>query len=387
MIDVEGSLFVITGNSVQLSGPPSAGYLWTPGGETTQSIIVSTSGFYSLFVENEFGCWSPESEPVEVVVSNFLSPPEVTVSSSLEFCEGESVVLSGPDGFDQYSWSDGSAGQTITVTEEAVLTLVVTNTEGIQSLPSDEITVVVYELPELQVLDLIEPSCAGFNDGSIAVAASGGEAPYQYDWQGYQESTPTLSGIGAGNYTSTVIDAHGCSETLDIELDEPDPIVVEEIVEPAYCPDFSDGSVELIIFGGTAPYSVEWSAGGETMESIYDLDPETYSYQITDGNNCTYKGDVVVGYKNDACFIVPEIITPNNDGYNDTWRIDGLEVYPDVTIEVFDRWGKRVFYSEGYNEKFDGTFNGKELPMESYHYMIDLKNGTERIVGNLTIIR
>ena len=263
----------------------------------------------------------------------------------------------------------------------------VTNSEGDQSLPSDEITVVVYELPELQVLDLIEPSCAGLNDGSISVAASGGEEPYQYAWQGYQENASTLSGIPAGNYTSTVVDAHGCSETLDIELDEPDPIEVEVVIDSAYCPDFSDGSIELFISGGTAPYSIDWSAGLGIGESIYDLDPGSYSYEVTDGNNCTYEGDVVVGYKNDVCFVVPEIITPNNDGYNDTWRIDGLEVYPDVTIEVFDRWGKRVFYSEGYSEEFDGTFNGKELPMESYHYMIDLHNGTERIVGNLTIIR
>ena len=81
------------------------------------------------------------------------------------------------------------------------------------------------------------------------------------------------------------------------------------------------------------------------------------------------------------------IITPNGDSYNDTWKIEGLEVYTGATIEIFDRWGKRVFFSEGHDIYFDGTFNGKELPMESYHYVINLNNGSDVIIGNITIVR
>ncbi len=385
-ITADGSLFVITGNSVQLSGPASEGYLWTPGGETTQSIDVGTSGSYTLFVENEFGCTSPESEAVEVVVSDFLPPPMVTASGPLDFCEGGSVTLTGPDGFEQYDWSDGSTGQSITIAGEVVITLVVTNSEGVQSFPSDDVTVVVYALPEIQVLDKIEPSCAGFEDGSITVSASGGMEPYQYSWLGYGEPSSTLGGIPAGNYTSEVVDDNGCSEMLAIELTEPDPITVEEIVDLVYCPDFSDGSVELVISGGTEPYSISWD-GGETGAYVYDLNPGSYSYEVRDGNDCPAIGTVEVGYENEVCFIIPGIVTPNDDGYNDTWKLDGIEVYPDVTIEIFDRWGKRVFYSEGYDQEFDGTYDGRELPMESYHYVIDLHNGTERVVGNITIIR
>ena len=386
VISADGPLFVITGDNVQLSGPVSAAYFWVPGGETTQSINVNTSGSYSLFVENDFGCISPESEAVEVVVSDFLPPPMVTVSGSLDFCEGGSVMLSGPDGFEQYDWSDGSTGQSISIIGEVEITLVVTNSEGVQSFPSDVLTVVVYELPEIQILDKIEPSCAGFDDGSITVNVSGGQEPYQYSWQGYQESSATLNGIPAGVYTSTVVDENGCAETLDIELDEPDQITVEEVVKPAYCPDFSDGSIELLVSGGTPPYLISWSGGGAT-DYINNLSPGEYSYEVKDGNNCQVDGTIQLGYENEVCFVVPGIITPNDDGYNDTWRIDGLEVYPDVTIEIFDRWGKRVFYSEGYDTEFDGTFNGKELPMESYHYMIDLNNGSEIIIGNITIVR
>ncbi len=386
VISIDGSLFLITGDSVELIGPDASAYLWTPEGETTQSIFVQSSGSYSLFVQNSFGCYSPESDPVEVSVSDFLPPPDVQVSGSLEFCDGGSVVLTGPDGYEQYTWSDGSVGQNITVTTQSDLTLVVTNNEGVQSLPSDLITVVVYEIPVIQILDKIEPSCAGFEDGSVSVSVAGGKEPYQFSWQGYQENTSTLGGVSAGSYTSEVLDDNGCSGTLEIELAEPDPITVEEIVEPAYCPDFSDGSIELLVFGGTLPYSFNWSVGTD-QDYLDNLPPGRYSYQVQDVNSCLYVGAADVEYEQEACFIVPGIITPNNDGYNDTWQIDGLEVYPDVTVEIFDRWGKRIFYSKGYDYNFDGTFNGRELPMESYHYVIDLHNGSERIVGNLTIVR
>jgi gliding motility-associated-like protein len=272
------------------------------------------------------------------------------------------------------------------VKEAATISLVAANGEGTESFPSDELVIVVHELPEMMVSNLVEPACAGFDNGSITVAATGGLSPYQFSWQGYAEVSATLSGIPAGEYGVVVTDQNGCSEFMMIGLNEPEPLTVEEIVELVYCPDFSDGSVELVISGGTEPYSISWDGGG-TGTYLADLTPGTYSYEVRDGNDCLATGTVEVGYENEVCFTIPGIITPNDDGYNDTWKLDGIEVYPDATIEIFDRWGKRVFYSEGYDQQFDGTWNDRELPMESYHYVIDLHNGTERVVGNITIIR
>jgi gliding motility-associated-like protein len=88
------------------------------------------------------------------------------------------------------------------------------------------------------------------------------------------------------------------------------------------------------------------------------------------------------------CITVPSAFTPNGDGVNDTWGIDEMELYPNASIEIFNRWGERVFYNnKGYTEKWNGTFKGRELPIDSYHYVIDLKNGSKEVTGTVTIIR
>ncbi len=81
-------------------------------------------------------------------------------------------------------------------------------------------------------------------------------------------------------------------------------------------------------------------------------------------------------------------ITPNGDGVNDTWIIPYLQFYPDAVVDVYDRWGRLVFHSEqGYKKAWDGTANGKVLPMDNYYYIIQLDKKSKPIVGNITILR
>ena len=86
---------------------------------------------------------------------------------------------------------------------------------------------------------------------------------------------------------------------------------------------------------------------------------------------------------------IPTAITPNGDAINEKWVIDMGGLYPNAQVEIFDRRGQRVFFSKGYEESqyWDGTYNGKDLPMDAYYYIINLKNGAERLSGIITIIR
>jgi len=79
-------------------------------------------------------------------------------------------------------------------------------------------------------------------------------------------------------------------------------------------------------------------------------------------------------------------ITPNGDGENDTWELEDIEAYPDVTVFIYDTAGQNVFKSkQGYNP-WDGTFNGRQLPMGTYYYIIDLHDGINVYKGTITII-
>ena len=84
---------------------------------------------------------------------------------------------------------------------------------------------------------------------------------------------------------------------------------------------------------------------------------------------------------------IPNTFTPNNDGINDLWEIQYLEDYPNNHIQVFTRTGQQVFESHGYYRAWNGTYNGKPLPHDTYYYIIEPGNGREPVTGYVTIIK
>jgi gliding motility-associated-like protein len=85
--------------------------------------------------------------------------------------------------------------------------------------------------------------------------------------------------------------------------------------------------------------------------------------------------------------VIPNAFTPNGDGINDSWNIRYLSDYARSTLDIFNRYGQIVFHSVGYGKPWNGTNNGNQLPTGVYYYMIDLKNGTKKISGEVTVIK
>ena len=77
----------------------------------------------------------------------------------------------------------------------------------------------------------------------------------------------------------------------------------------------------------------------------------------------------------DLPFAIPGGLSPNGDGNNDSWYIQGLVDYPDASVTVFDRWGHKVYSGTSQDLAWDGTTNGRECPTADYYYVIDLGNG------------
>jgi gliding motility-associated-like protein len=89
---------------------------------------------------------------------------------------------------------------------------------------------------------------------------------------------------------------------------------------------------------------------------------------------------------------IPNGITPNGDGDNDVWKLDITSKYPNCEVEVYNRWGEKLFYSRGYpdSERWDGTFKGKPLPTGTYYYIINLHDEEQEnlpITGPITLMR
>jgi len=82
--------------------------------------------------------------------------------------------------------------------------------------------------------------------------------------------------------------------------------------------------------------------------------------------------------------------TPNGDGINDFWYIHNAENYPEIVVEVFNRWGQKVFEQKGYDNSskvWRGTLNGNALPSGTYYYVITVNSRAKGITGSVTIIR
>lgn len=101
----------------------------------------------------------------------------------------------------------------------------------------------------------------------------------------------------------------------------------------------------------------------------------------------TYINGVLIVAPSLSTISIPNTFTPNGDGINDTWDIKYLDYYPKSTVNIFNRWGQKLFSSIGYPIPWDGTFNGSVLPAGTYYYIIDPKDGQGIFSGWVAIIR
>ena len=112
----------------------------------------------------------------------------------------------------------------------------------------------------------------------------------------------------------------------------------------------------------------------------------TYTLHVISQNGC--------GFATDDVFVrvfkaikIPNAFSPNNDGINDVWNIEALETYPDASLSVFNRYGQLIHTANGSSLPWTGTSKSKPLPVGTYYYVIDLKNGFAKISGSILILR
>ena len=114
----------------------------------------------------------------------------------------------------------------------------------------------------------------------------------------------------------------------------------------------------------------------------------TFNLVVTDNNGCVNTDSVTI-------VVIPlvdivNIFSPNGDGINDTWVIPFLEKYPDADLWIYNRWGELIYkVIGGYDTPWDGTYNGKPVPVGSYYYVLELNHpdAEEPITGPISVIR
>ncbi|TDO25362.1 gliding motility-associated-like protein [Sediminibacterium goheungense] len=111
----------------------------------------------------------------------------------------------------------------------------------------------------------------------------------------------------------------------------------------------------------------------------------TYFLTLTGPGSCSVTDSIAITVFKTP--IIPNVFSPNGDGIHDTWKIKYLISYPNADIRIFNRNGQIVFRSTGYSKEWDGTMNGKPVPIGVYYYIIDSKSGRPYFTGSVTVIR
>ena len=145
----------------------------------------------------------------------------------------------------------------------------------------------------------------------------------------------------------------------------------------------------LYVFGHELQYlwkpSIYLNCDTAAVPITEPLDDITYQLYLTGIGGCTV---------NDSTFIkvlrlpiIPNAFSPNGDGINDTWKIKYLQDYPGAEVKIFNRYGQLIYEAVGYDAAWDGSFKGKPLPVGTYYYIVNPKNGRGIMNGAITIIK
>jgi hypothetical protein len=271
------------------NGTAPYNYNWSNGGNT-QTINNIAAGTYAVTITDANGCVGSVSN---IVVSNPNAPTANINSSTNVACNGGttgSATAAGNGGTAPYtySWSNGANAATANALAAGTYTVTVTDAASCRGIASVTITQPTAALNvAANSAATANVACFGGNNGQAAVTASGGTAPYTYTWSNAAVSS-TISGLTAGVYTVTVNDANNCNSSFAVTITQPSTAISGSASSTNItCNGANNGSLNLTVLGGTAPYTYTWSNGASTSNPS-NLPAGTYVVTVTDANGCTF---------------------------------------------------------------------------------------------------
>ncbi|MEO1435317.1 MAG: gliding motility-associated C-terminal domain-containing protein, partial [Bacteroidota bacterium] len=272
-------------------GTPPYTFLWD-NGETTGDAIALNGGFHDVTVTDNNGCTDEAQvfidEPTELMVSIFGTDIDCNGASN----GTATVTPSGGTGPYTYLWSTNGQEIGITGVGPGTYTVTVTDNNGCDvttGITLSEPTVLTGQLTSTPT------TCDGDEDGTASVVTNGGTTPYTYNWTDGQ-STPTATGLEAGEISVTVEDAQGCTFVGSVVIDSPPPIEIGDIptsATPVDCYDGDNGSATVTPIGGNPPYTYEWN-NGQTTATATGLSFGAAWVTITDASGCFLLSDTVL---------------------------------------------------------------------------------------------
>ncbi|KKK63583.1 hypothetical protein LCGC14_2992810, partial [marine sediment metagenome] len=220
-------------------------------------------------------------------------------------------------------------------------------------------------------------------DGGTAVITPSGNFT-MHMWINDGSTDPTYSADTTELVRIQVSDDYGCYAFDSVQVTMYLQPMVNLGSDTTLC-----GEASVMLDAGNPGATYLWSTGESTQQIEVFAVEQVIGVEVSYGVICTATDEITIRECSYYDFFanIPNLITPNGDGSNDFWIFFESSQFPDIEVEIYDRWGILVYKSDrGYSNPWDGkNLNGKDLPMDSYHYII--KVGEEYFRGSVTIVR
>lgn len=252
--------------------------------ESTEDISNLSAGLYFVNIIDNNNCGG--------FISTIITEPDTliyvasSIVSDVSCFNGNNgainISVSGGTSPYSYLWSNGAITEDISALTAGNYSVTITDNNNCIFQFNElvnQATQLIIDENHVNVL------CFGESTGSIAISVSGGNSPYSYSWNNGSQSED-LATLSIGTYTLTVSDANLCTETVTVEIAQPDSkmnLIANS--NSVLCFGQNSGSIDLTVSGGTPVYSYLWS-NGQQIEDATDLLAGSYEVIVSDNNNC-----------------------------------------------------------------------------------------------------
>ncbi|SFD06061.1 PKD domain-containing protein [Algibacter pectinivorans] len=266
-------------------------YSWTgPNGFTSnqQNLINLIAGTYTVTVTDRSNC----TDTLELVLTETDEIIIEYTATEIEcYNDNDATInitnISGGNSPYTVAWSNLGSGMSQSNLSPGDYTITVTDNTNCEKA----VTITIVEPPIFTINPTTNNvSCFGESDGRIILNLVGGITPVNLVWDDDPTAGVERNNIGPGTYTVTITDSKPCVITETFTITEPNALSLSANTSDALnCDDANSGSINLIVTGGTPPFTYSWS-NGDTTEDLTNIPPGNYAVNVTDANNCETSG-------------------------------------------------------------------------------------------------
>lgn len=385
----------LSGNEAYYDAPNGGGNQYNPGD------IINTAGTTTLYIYDETGstpnCF--DEETFDVIITTTLTFTITYTDPTICGTPSDGTItisgLTSNTTFDVTYTYNGAVQGPAALTSDANGDIILSNLDAgdytdflVDNNGCNGTDNTVYTLipPTAPAMSIIPPSATC--EGSTAILST--NLTGAHTWSDNSTNT-TFDVTTSGTYWVEVDDGSGCISRDTIDVTFKDQLLLDINPVPESCIDKMDGTVEVELLQGDEPLRFSWLNGDTARNPQFA--PGIYTVNVTNEYGCSFKDTVTIDPGTEPCadpsVYIPNIFSPNGDGINDVFKPYGEDI-TGITMRIFDRWGKQVFFSTNIDAEWDGKRNGKPLNTAVFAYQIRItfsEGISTDYQGNVTLVR